>query len=315
MRRKRWGFYRLHARQRSRRSRRSFSLQHVFPKCISLSYASAVLAGVLMPPLAFAGPYAPAAGQTGSTAIPNTSPSFVAWATSAVTLTRGPQDVAAPAGPFASFGDASEAVGFAQGNYDQVVSLGDGGRITLAFAGGIRNGPGADFAVFENSINDTFLELAYVEVSSDGSNFFRFDSASVTPADSQVQSFGQVDTSNVDGLAGKYRQGFGTPFDLSSLAGRSGLDVNDVRYVRVIDVVGRVTAATDSSGSTFWSPSLDSSGRIINDPYNTPFETGGFDLDGVGVINAVPEPASLSCVAMAAAFFCRRARRRRSCAS
>ena len=32
--------------------------------------------------------------------------------------------------------------------------------------------------------------------------------------------------------------------------------------------------------------SYDSQGNIINDPFPTPFETGGFDLDAIGVIHS-----------------------------
>jgi len=51
-----------------------------------------------------------------------------------------------------------------------IVSLGDSGVADVTFAGAIYNGPGADFAVFENGFlnatNDSlaFLELAFVEV-------------------------------------------------------------------------------------------------------------------------------------------------------
>ena len=99
---------------------------------------------------------------------------------------------------------------------EDTVSLGRGGSITLAFDHPIRDGLGFDFAVFENAINDSFLELGFVEVSSDGVNFFRFDNDSLTT--SLVASFGEVDPTNVRNLAGKYRQGFGTPFDLEELA-------------------------------------------------------------------------------------------------
>ena len=84
-----------------------------------------------------------------------------------------------------------------------VVVLGDSGRITLTFSGVIYNGPGFDFAVFENGFSDTFLELAWVEVSSDGTHFFRFPGFSLTP--SAVGSFGTLDPTNIEGLAGKFR--------------------------------------------------------------------------------------------------------------
>ena len=149
--------------------------------------------------------------------------------------------------------------------------LGRSGQITLSFSTPIRNGFGSDFAVFENSFSDTFLELAYVEVSSDGSNFFRFENDSLTP--SPVAAFGEVDPTNVHNLAGKYRRGQGTPFDLDDLRGISPLlNTAAVTHVRVVDVVGDGTA-------------LDTSGDVIYDPSPT-LGSAGFDLDGVGVLNA-----------------------------
>ena len=63
---------------------------------------------------------------------------------------------------------------------------------TVTFASPIYNGEGPDFAVFENGfdIDDEydptgvlhFLELAFVEVSSDGENFFRFPAVTNVPS-------------------------------------------------------------------------------------------------------------------------------------
>src|SRR5207249_1159428 len=86
-----------------------------------------------------AGPYT-AAG------IPSNSSQFVEWANSEQVV-RGPQNIANPAGPVASFGVPDNAKGPAD---NVVVSLGDGGQITVGFAQPIFNGPGPDFAVFEN---------------------------------------------------------------------------------------------------------------------------------------------------------------------
>ncbi|TWT75416.1 DUF4465 domain-containing protein [Allorhodopirellula solitaria] len=210
-----------------------------------------------------AGPYAPAAGQPDSTAISNDDPAFVGWATAVADYTPDSDvdDV---------WTDASEATGPAEGNYDSIVSLGRGGSLTLTFDTPIRDGLGADFAVFENSINDTFLELGFVEVSSDGVNYFRFDSDSQTP--SAVSSFGAVDPTNIHNLAGKYRRGYGTPFDLAELRGEAGLDVTSIQYVRLVDIVG--------DGLT-----NDASGDPIYDPTPT-FQSAGLDVDGVGVIHA-----------------------------
>jgi hypothetical protein len=120
-----------------------------------------------------AGTYDPQVGQAGSLGIPNTSPLYREWASSVLSITRGPQDIAVANSPLASFGDPSNALGMANGVSTHVVSLGDEGSITLGFNAPIANGPGADFAVFENGFLSggaglAYLELAYVEVSSDG---------------------------------------------------------------------------------------------------------------------------------------------------
>ncbi len=132
----------------------------------------------------------------------------------------------------------------------------------------VRDGPGWDFAVFENAVNDTFLVLAYVEVSTNGTDFYRFVNDSLTP--DLVNAFGSVDCTYVDGLAGKYRQGYGTPFDLADL----GLD--NVTHVRIIDIVG------DGSDT-------DTTRDPIYDPYPTTGSTG-FDLEAIGISNGAAYP-------------------------
>ena len=97
---------------------------------VSLSAAAWGLAS------AVAGPYAPAAGQAGSTAISASSSSFHGWATGVVELIRGPQDISNPASDLASFGSDDDALGKANATIadpNPVVSLGDGGHITLSF--------------------------------------------------------------------------------------------------------------------------------------------------------------------------------------
>jgi hypothetical protein len=224
-----------------------------------------------------AGPYPPGPDKPGSTAIFMDDPSFVSWATN-IEVVRGPMDISHPENGDASAGSPELALGKAVGNAFDVVSLGDGGIATLTFDTPIINGDGFDFAVFENGFSDTFLELAFVEVSSDGINFIRFDSVSLTPLDVQVAGFGTLDPTDLDGLAGKYRQGYGTPFDLAELVGTPGLDVEHVMYVRIIDVVGSI----EDLYATY-----DSRGNKVNDPWPTPFDSGGFDLEAVGVINSV----------------------------
>ena len=128
---------------------------------------------LLLPGVLSAGPYAPPAGQNGSTAISCTDPRFAEWATG-ISVTRGLQEIDKPADGYASYGDPTNALGPATANTTKVVSLGDGGSATLTFAKPITNGPGPDFAVFENGFSDTFLELGFVEVSSDGSELLSF---------------------------------------------------------------------------------------------------------------------------------------------
>ena len=221
--------------------------------------------------------YAPQVGQPGSTAIKGTSSAFVAWA-SHCSVQRGYKDIAQPSLGYATLGDSSNAVGAMDGT---LVSLGDSGVAVLTFNSPIMDGPGADFAVFENGFIDNadsnlaYLEFGFVEVSSDGVNYYRFPANSLTQDTLQVGNPDYLDARKVNNLAGKYIGGYGTPFDLSELSGISGLDINNVTHVRIIDVVGSIGAHA----------SLDSVGRKINDPYPTPFASCGFDLDAVGVIH------------------------------
>lgn len=224
---------------------------------------------------AFNQSYAPAAGQPGSTAIHKDSSSIVAWATGG-TLVRGYQQIDDISLGLAEHGTIDFAFGPANGVTTSVVSLGDGGQITLTFARPIVNNEGPDFAVFENGLNDNFLELAFVEVSSDGEHFVRFPNYSETPTDVQVNSFGSIDPRNIHNLAGKYRVGYGTPFDLEDLVDSTNINLNNITHVRIIDVVGTIDIDYASR---------DSEGRIINDPFPTPFPSSGFDLNGVGVIH------------------------------
>jgi len=226
------------------------------------------------------GPFCGPVGTDGCNAIPVGDNSFVAWATG-VELTRGPYMITNPDGPLASFGGDTNAIGPATLNTTtDAVSLGDGGSALVTFERPIRNGEGPDFAVFENSFNDTFLELAFVEVSSDGEHFVRFPATSLTPTDEQVSgAVGGVDATMINNLAGKFRIGYGTPFDLEELADSANLNIDSIVYVRIIDVVGTI----DPQYATY-----DAFGHIVNDPWPTNFWSSGFDLTGVGVIHQKP---------------------------
>ncbi|NQU24186.1 MAG: PEP-CTERM sorting domain-containing protein [Candidatus Nealsonbacteria bacterium] len=181
------------------------------------------------------------------------------------------------------------------------------GSITVGFPRAIRNGDGPDFAVFENGADfdldpttGLVAELAYVEVSTDGVNFARFDAVSLNTDYIDATwgtGTGSIDETNVYNLAGKHLNGWGTPFELAELATNplvadGLLDLDDVRFVRLVDVPG-------INDGTY----TDSLGNGILDAWVT-VNSGGYDFrlsEGVGVLNAVPEPGSITLLAAAAA--------------
>jgi hypothetical protein len=178
------------------------------------------------------------------------------------------------------YGDDDNALGKADGTH---ISLGDGGFAILTFDLPISNGVGADFAVFENAIfappnQDTilFAELAFVEVSSDSVNFFRFPAISHLQYETQIGTFGNVDYRLFENFAGQYPTFWGTPFDLDDIEDDELLNKQHITHIKIIDVVGVI----DSEFSSY-----DTLGNIVNDPFPTPFWIGGFDLDAVGVIH------------------------------
>ncbi|MHB8973957.1 MAG: PEP-CTERM sorting domain-containing protein [Pirellulaceae bacterium] len=200
----------------------------------------------------------------------------------------------------------------------QMANVDSPGYITVTFPTGIGNGPGADFAVFENgftygSPNGLFMELAYVDVSTNGSDFARFPSISTNTAPvAGSGEFAGYDTSNVYNLAGKHASGYGTPFNLDDLLAdplvlNNTVNLSNIQYLRLFDIPGN-------------GHFLDNQGNPILDNWMTT-GSGGFDFrlpagQGVGVLHAaVPEPASLVIFAMGAAaaisMRCRRSRRRK----
>jgi len=217
-----------------------------------------------------------AVGTTGCKAIQYNDSRIVNWATSC-TVFRGYYDIASNR-TLASFGSDTAGIGPATAsNTMEAVSLGDSGVAVLTFETPIANGEGADFAVYENGFGDGFLELAFVEVSSDGQRYVRFPSTSNTSASTQVGSFANnMDPTLINNLAGKYRIGWGTPFDLEELRDSAGIDINNITHVRLVDCIGTI----NTQYCTY-----DANGNIVNDPYPTAFNSGGFDLTGVAVIN------------------------------
>ena len=204
--------------------------------------------------------FSPAADQPDSAAVSKDA-EFLGWVKAA--------EVQFGDGVVDKWKTSSQAHGPATAGAYDVVSLGEGGVATLTFNVPIVDGDGPDFAVFENSFSHRFLELAFVEVSSDGEQFVRFPSVylGVGP----VGDYGEQETALIDGLAGKYKVGFGTPFDLAVLAGHPALS-GPVVAVRIVDIIGD-------------GRSVDSFGRPIYDPYPT-VDSAGFDLQAVGVLNA-----------------------------
>ncbi|MDD2600068.1 MAG: hypothetical protein PHO37_12725 [Kiritimatiellae bacterium] len=237
-------------------------------------------------------PFAQAAGQAGTTAIHMNSPRFVGWA-------DGYRDLSYGAAVADNWKTPAKALGKAKGTTTDIVCLGSGGRITLTFSTPIANGAGFDFAVFENAFDDNFLELAWVEVSSDGIHFCRFPNYYVGKL--PVGAGSGHNPEDIYGLASKYRQGYGTPFDLQELqdaydtirSKKAGflsaayqksitdnfphLDLDNISYVKIIDIVGD-GSAVDATGL-----------RKIYDPYPTT-GSAGFDLDAIGVINQRQTP-------------------------
>jgi hypothetical protein len=181
-----------------------------------------------------------------------------------------------------------------------VISLGDSGIAILQFDNPISNKEGPDFCVFENGFtlgnaqSGSHMELAFVEVSSDGIHYVRFPATSFIDTTIQIGNFDVSNTTLVDGLAGKYISGYGTPFDLNVFAALSAININKITHVKLIDVVGNKDAQN---------PSRDKNGRKIIDPWPTPFAASGFDLDAVGVMNQLYETAILEKEELAFSFY------------
>ncbi|TWT46440.1 hypothetical protein [Botrimarina hoheduenensis] len=257
-----------------------------------MKHLLSTLCGLFLITPLVAGPYDPALDGVAATDL-----RVERWATSVVEFVRGPRSIADPANGLASFGVENNALGVsdADADFTKVVSLGDGGSITVAFDAPLADRAGPDFAVFENSFafnGILFAELGFVEVSSDGTNFFRFASVSLTPTTTQLGAFDGLDPRDIRNLVGKHPAGVGTAFDLAELAGVSPLlDINAVTQVRIIDAVGSL----DPQFGTF-----DLLGNPINDPFPTASAGGGLDIDAIAVLRPIPEPAAVWLVALAA---------------
>jgi hypothetical protein len=246
--------------------------------------------------------------SSGAAAGPFNDPGYdpilmVTWATEVHEALPGPVDIAKPELGVADFGVPQNAVGPPNGNSSSVYSLGDGGSITLYFESGITDGQGDDFAVYENGFwgpGGLFAEFAFVDVSSDGLNYASFEVTTLRTA--MVAPFAAVDPSDYENFAGDQPLNLGTGFDLAELANHpldvaELLDLTDIRYVRLIDVIG--------NGWRF-----DDANQPIYDPYPTGFSAGGFDADAVGVLHAAPEPDALAMLIVGSVWLALASRRR-----
>lgn len=220
----------------------------------------------------FAGP----AGTIGSTAISKDSNCISFWANSAI-VKRGLKNVSDSSLGFVSAGDSTSIIGKAGEN--GTLSLGDNGSVIIGFEQEIKDVQGFDFAVFENGLNDQYLELAFVDVSFDDEIYYRFPAHYLSSSENQIGPFDAAQhATEIDGLAGKYRVLYGTPFDINLLRSRFP-NLNKIKKIKITDVCGSILPQ--------WCQ-RDSAGNIINDPWPTPFETGGFDLDAIAALNQFP---------------------------
>ena len=267
-------------------------------------------------------------GEPGLVTLGSTlNPVFVDWASGYADYASAPPadppydtvDYAQRRGVAGQFQTPTRLLGPVTGDHFDIVSLGDlyqdqvdagvePGQITVTFDRPIRNGAGADFAAFENgSISqggagvpgEILAEFAFVEVSTNGSDFARFPSVSLT--DALVGPYGTVDPTNVYNLAGKHVNAYpglansgswGTPFNLDDLADdplvlAGTVDLTDINFVRFIDITGN--GQTADQATRLIEPETGepyTADHMIYDAWVT-WGSGGADLEAVGVIHRV----------------------------
>jgi hypothetical protein len=177
------------------------------------------------------------AGAAGVAAGNDTCPSR--FATSVESFTAGPGPTTGQAALPGIVLGPPKGGGLSKGSLD-VVTLGNGGTITLGFAPSvIVDGDGPDFIVFENPFYvdgdkaKPFAELATVEVSDDGQNFQGFPCTATAYPYGSCAGWHPVlanpDENTIDptdpAVAG------GDDFDLADLG------ISEARYVRITDRV------------------------------------------------------------------------------
>jgi hypothetical protein len=170
--------------------------------------------------------------------------------------------------------------GLGAGSLD-VLSLGEGGDVTLGFDVTLVDGPGADLTVSENGFvigggSGVFAEILYVEVSTDGATFARFPSKYLGSGSAMgayrglaggLPVIADITTGLVDPLDPLLSGG--EALDLADLsldpAVQSGaVDLSAIHFVRLVDVL---PGETDSFGTPLGA-------------------SGGPDVDAVTVLNS-----------------------------
>jgi hypothetical protein len=239
----------------------------------------------------------------GSEHIARTSPAIAAWPVACAEFVRGlDRSSASPA-----FDDPARALKGASGP----VNLGNTGSITLVFDPPASDGPGADLAFFENGFTTSgglTAEYGFLEVSSNGFDFVRFDAATLRDPASVPDPTGVMTGWNTTldwGIMGRYPSGAGDLFDLAWLAGKRAVvegrvDLSRISHVRLVDIIGideaRLAGPDDSqfpradhraliSSLLGTYDSSDCFGNVIFDQYPT-VGTGGLDLDAVAWVLA-----------------------------
>lgn len=172
--------------------------------------------------------------------------------------------------------------------------MGNAGEFTYTFNPAITNGKGPDFVVGENAFEVDnsdgliFAELFYVEVSSNGTDFLRFDSVSLTANSDEYLSLDPGEVYGVGSLqVCMYSECYLQPYDLDWLRNKKEVldgtvDISAITHVRYIDIPG--TDYDDPEHGYY--PLYDSFGNIIRDAYLT-WGTGGADIVHPRVIHQV----------------------------
>ncbi len=153
--------------------------------------------------------------------------------------------------------------GLLQGSTD-VVSLGDGGSISLAFRDNlVFDGPGDDLVIFENAFHvgseggPIFTELAFVEVSDDNRVWHRFPFDALSGEG--LAGASAVLASRENGIDPLGPNAGGDRFDIAAVG------LSFVRFVRIVDGGGELDDVGNRTPSG---------------------NKGGFDLDAAGAIHS-----------------------------